>query len=54
MKIQNCKVHDFDLDFFSWSKDGKVPAHEIYLAVELNLGIRTVQRVQYFLIDLIG
>ena len=30
MEIQNCKVRDFDLDFFSWSKDGKVPAHEIY------------------------
>ena len=38
MEIQNCKVRDFDLNFFSWSKDGKVPAHKIYLCCRVESG----------------
>jgi len=38
MKIQNCKVRDFGLDFLSWTKDGKIPTHKIYLCCRVESG----------------
>ena len=54
MKIKNCKVRDFDLDFFSWTKYGKVPTHKIYLCCRVESGNKDCTKSTILSYDLIG
>lgn len=54
MKIKNCKVRDFDLDFFSWTKVGKVPTHKIYLCCRVESGNKDCTKSTILSYDLIG